>query len=282
MKWVGSVAVSRGRVGLASALAAALLAGSIAALEAGAATQSSSKVVTGGSTESATVRCPPGQRLTGVGFETKTDPGNGFLIKSLVPLARKARGSVVGLSPPPTSGYFDLYGDCARRPARPRLRATRVVRATTSVAPGTEGFASARCPRPLTVRTAGFVSDLSATNRSSVSHLSRPAPRRVRAGAINSDVVVRSITAVALCGRGPSLRSFAATDTQAADPAEASALARCGGGRKLAFGGFDTNSTPTDRVFIREMRRVGTRSLRASTFSFDPNSQVTAIAYCRR
>lgn len=269
---------------LGFALTAALALSAFAyALNAGAVTRNSSIVLAGNSSGGTTVRCLARERVTGMGFETQTDQATGVVITSLVPAPRKVRGTAISLAN--NGGYVDVTAECGKRPRRRALRRTKIVRKSVTVAGGTEEVVIARCPRGLSVRAGGWKGAFVAAPGGPgivVADLFRPAPRNLRVRGVNGGAAEGTLTAIALCGKGPALRPRAASTTRTDGAQEASALARCPAGRVPGFGGFKTSSAPGDTVYPRDMHRVGVRSLRIGSFSFAPNQKLTAIAYCRR
>ena len=177
----------------------------------------------------------------------------------------------------------------------PLQAAGRLIERTNSVTvpvdtgPGGTASATARCPEGKQVVLGGFKVPLGADDVFST-RLKLAGERGWRAGAVNYDADETSrLTSIAYCSRLKGLKTRERTVTIPKlgpnDP-PATVAAECGGGERLAFGGFDYDqgAVPgdTNDAYLSEMRRTGKRAWQVGAFNFAGKARLTAIAYCSK
>jgi hypothetical protein len=157
------------------------------------------------------------------------------------------------------------------------------VSATTPIA-GTDetGTATATCPGGTTVRAGGFDtgSSVSAGNIAHPLDLELASPTQLRVRVHNFSATANSVTAIALCGKGPGLTAVEATTALPVGGNGAPATATCPGGRRVAFAGFRSGYEQLGELFISALVRVSDSQAQATGYAVDMGNTVTAIAYC--
>lgn len=267
-------------------MAIAVLAGGGALASAGSVSSSTTTVaVAGYSGGTTSASCPKGKKLVTAGFGTTTNKTVGEVVTEMNPLsATKIRTGAFNLSP--LQGRLRATAYCAKTK---KTKLTRVV-GTVQSAPGAAFTVQTKCPKGTSVRIDGFAVAASAPGiYSTLNSMKLESPRVLVVKASPPPVAVRagtprggtinpgSVSAVAICGKGPKLTKVAKS-VPIAQSAKTTATANCPDRKHLAFGGF----AGTDAVvgnYLSKLSRSGDRSSSASAFSFN-NSSVTSIAYC--
>ena len=157
------------------------------------------------------------------------------------------------------------------------------VSSATQIAPSDEsGTATATCPAGTTVRAGGFDtgSSLSAGNVAHPLDLELASPTQLRVRVHNFTATANSVTAIALCGKGPGLTAVESTLALPVGGNGATATATCPGGRRVAFAGFRSGFEQFGELFIGALVRASDSQAQATGYAIDNGNTVTAIAYC--
>jgi hypothetical protein len=163
------------------------------------------------------------------------------------------------------------------------------VRGTTTVAPVTQGTATATCPKKKSVRLGGFSGQFDASDGDPAiqpTAMVRTSKRTLQVTGINTgEDSAGTLDAIAYCAKGPKLKQVAATI--AVPPlSDLAATATCPKRRPLAFGGVEGEVDLSDfdpLVAVHGMLRTTTRSWTARGANFGGGTSpgaLTAYAYC--
>ncbi|MFN8159925.1 MAG: hypothetical protein U0R52_02615 [Solirubrobacterales bacterium] len=263
----------RHRFGFAALVAVALLPAAVAL--AAVSTHKSSVLLSPAGRGSATARCDSGERLVLGGFSTPSAGGSGISVNTLNPISGSAwLARAVNFAGP---GRLTSIAYCAQVG-----RLTRVV-TKKPVPAGRLRAIVATCPRGASVRFGGYTS--SADSYVGLVGLERPSARRWKVTAYADSDGPRTVSAVAMCGKGPAPVSVARKTVTIAPDAQGTATVRCPRGRELALGGFaDAPFHPRagdeGGPYVDGLERTSPRSWTARAYSFSAG-RITSIAYCR-
>ena len=237
------------------------------------------------------VGCPPKTQVQGVGFASTTNNTQGLVATSMVPSPTGVSVRAVNLAGERSQLTSIAY--CAKvqvKKKKAKKTATSAkkkkkkkkknpliqVTGTTSLSGLSTGSAVATCPTGTTVRTGGFdTAPGGDTFDVQISGGSLGPANTWHVSALTEGFPGDSLTAVALCARGPTLTPSDAF-TAFAGPDPQWAVAHCFTG-SVAFGGFNTFDTPG--VYLSGLERIAEADWRVTALPFNPG-QVASIAYC--
>jgi hypothetical protein len=293
--------MSRGRA-RGKALAATVTAAGAFLLAAGTASAASPIPVSSSTPDgpdapaSTSATCPAKTRVSAVGFTTTTNPAVGVIIHTLSPAPRGVSVAALNLSSQP--GQLSGTAYCSKLPKKKKKKGAHkgvaleakkkkkkkvtpltVASSTTSLAGISGGSATATCPSGTTVRTGGFDLPLVGGQlEAQVSAAELIAPNQWRMSAVSNSSSTASVTAIALCGKGPAVTPATATTTFTG-PIPHSAVANCPAGKTVAFGGFVVSAGDPSGVYVSGMQRISDASFQTDAMTFVPGS-ITSTAYC--
>jgi hypothetical protein len=238
------------------------------------------------------VTCPPKTQVQAVGVASTVNNSQALAVNQMVPSPTGV--SVRGVNLPGNASQLTSIAYCAKvqvKKKKAKKGATSAkkkkkkkkknplvqVSATTSLSGVSTGAATATCPSGTTVRTGGFD-----TGPGGDVYQVAPiageliAPNQWRVTADTAGAPGDSITAVAICARGPTVTaSTAATEFVSPDPQWA--VAKCPFG-SVAFGGFNTGGSGSS-VYLSGLERIADAAWRTTVYPTAPGT-VTSIAYC--
>jgi hypothetical protein len=239
----------------------------------------------------ASVGCPPKTQVQGVGFSSTTNDDQGLVANSMVPTPTGVSVRAINLAGERSQLTSIAY--CAKVQTKKKKAKKGAVSAkkkkkkkkknpliqvtgTTNLTGQSTGTAVATCPAGTTVRTGGF--DTAPGGDAfdvQVTAGSLGPDNTWHVGAITDGSPGASLTAVALCARGPTLTpSNAFTTFVGPDPQWA--VAHCFAG-SVTFGGWNTFNT--DGVYLSGLERIANADWRVTAQPFNPG-QIASIAYC--
>jgi hypothetical protein len=242
---------------------------------------------------STSVSCPPKTQVQGAGVVSSLNASQGLAVNQMIPSPTGVSVRAVNLSGDP--GQLTSIAYCAKVQTTKKKKAKKgatsakkkkkkkkknplvQVLATTSLAGVNTGSATATCPSGTTVRTGGFDTGPGGDTYD-VAPIAGEliAPNQWRISADDASNPGDSITAIALCARGPAVSaSTAATEFVSPDPQWA--VAKCPSG-SVAFGGFNTGGTGSS-VYLGSLERIANAAWRTTVFP-TVDGTVTSIAYC--
>ena len=238
------------------------------------------------------VACPAKTQVQGVGFSSTTNDDQGLVANSMVPTPTGVSVRAVNLAGERSQLTSIAY--CAKVPVKKKKKAKKgatsakkkkkkkkknplvQVTSTTSLSGVNTGSATVTCPTGTTVRTGGFdTAPGGDTFDVQVTAGSLGPANQWHVGATTAGNPGDSLTAVALCARGPTLTlSDAFTTFVGPDPQWA--VAHCFSG-SVAFGGWDTFNT--DGVYLSGLERIADADWRVTAQPFN-SGQLASVAYC--
>jgi hypothetical protein len=280
-------------VALLTALTAVGLIGPTAVLAAEPPTGVSDTVQVADTQLSATssVSCPPKTQVQGVGFASTINGGQGLAASSMVPTPtgvsvraanlageRSQLTSLAYCAKVQTNKKKAKKGATSAKKKKKKKKKNPLIQVTgtTDLSGQSTGAAVATCPAGTTVRTGGF--DTAPGGDSfdvQITAGSLGPDNTWHVGATTDGNPGDSLTAVALCARGPTITpSEEFTTFIGPDPQWA--VAHCFSG-SVAFGGWNTFGT--GGVYLAGLERIAEADWRVTAMTFVPG-QVASLAYC--
>lgn len=237
------------------------------------------------------VSCPPKTQVQGVGFSSTTNDTQGLTASSMVPTPtgvsvravnqageRSQLTSIAYCVKVQTKKKKAKKGAASAKKKKKKKKKNPLIQVTgtTDLSGQSEGTAVATCPSGTTVRTGGFdtapggdIFDVQ------ISAGSLGPANTWQVGATTAGNPGDSLTAVALCARGPAVTAANAFTTFVG-PDPQWAVAHCSSG-SVAFGGWNTFNGPG--VYISGLERIAEADWRVTVQPFTPG-QVASVAYC--
>ncbi len=199
--------------------------------------------------------------LTGTAYCTRTNPKK-----------KKKKGKGKG-----KKGADALAAKKKKKKKKKKRKPPFPVSATTPFGPSDpEAEAVVSCPTGTTVRSGGFdTTGVAATPI--VMQLVSPTQWRVVVQEAESGAT--TVTAVALCGKGPALTASPGAPIPVPPSGEIAATASCPAGQRVAFGGF-TLIGPTGGGLVKRIRRVDDAVFEVAARGTEPALLLTPTAYC--
>jgi hypothetical protein len=255
-----------------------------------------STLVSGNTDGSTSATCAPKSRVSAVGFTTTTTSTVGVILHTLSPTPTGVSVGAINLSS--ITGQLTGTAYCSKLPHKKKKKKKKnraaeakkkkkkkkvtplvVASSTTSLAGVSEGSATATCPTGLTVRTGGFdVPLVGGELHSLVKSAQLIAPNQWQVTADSDSSSTASVTAIALCGKGPAVTPASATTTFASETPH-SATATCPAGKKVAFGGFVKGGSNTTAAYVSGLQRTSDTTVQTDAMPFEVGT-ITSTGYC--
>jgi hypothetical protein len=229
---------------------------------------------------SAKAKCPKGKRVVLGGFDFPLDLADPTATHLKLDGKRGWRAGIVNFANDPTTLTSIAY--CGKlKGLKTRKETVTLPDAGTDELPTT---VAAKCRRGERLAFGGFNYGITEENNAYLSELRKVGKRGWQVGALNfADTA--ELTAIAYCSKhAPKTRTVSEIVTVEGN-SEERLVAKCGKGKRLAFGGYSADVTTNDAfVLLHGLARTSAREWQVSARNDNASDagNLTAYAYCAK